>query len=580
MGLVNSCSERIQENDLSLNQNQSLDHSLSDINILAKAKNHPHLLEQLLNLSESKKKEKKGEILNYLNQLRQIDFELIDELYKDLYANKQKNEDNIQFLDIDRIPDQQVFKAFDNPKINEYEQEGLKTIAEGKVGVIIMAGGQASRLGSDKPKGMFQLGNENQKEFQNATLFQIFANKIEALERWVQIQKKDFCKGKDLIHLFIMTSSSTDKDTRDFFKMNKYFGLSEGQVHFFMQNNLPAVDLNGKIILKDEFEIFMAPNGNGGLYEGIQTILGQIYDYGIEYLHVCGVDNLLNKLADPLMVGYAVKENKEFVSKFVEKVDPEEKVGVHIQSNGVLSMIEYSELSDEQKKAKQSNGKLKFNQSFLAQFLIKVSTVKSLLETRDFSQAKKDRDVIEQRRIEKVPEEKIKEEIGEARFEKASAYLGQKGWAKHHLAMKKITPLWNSEQKKSEPYTKDTNNGMKFEQFIFDPFSEIKNYGLIEVQRSSEFAPIKNKDSVGSDSRKTALELQSKLHRKWLEKAGYIFAPTLKVDGDTQLVYVDARLSHNGEQIQTQKGHNITKLPFVLTCQEKPKNEGKIQIKF
>lgn len=59
-----------------------------------------------------------------------------------------------------------------------------------------------------------------------------------------------------------------------------------------------------------------------------------------------------------------------------------------------------------------------------------------------------------------MPEEKIKEEIGEARFEKASAYLGQKGWAKYHLAMKKITPLWNNQEKKSEPYTKDTNNGM------------------------------------------------------------------------------------------------------------------------
>jgi UDP-N-acetylglucosamine/UDP-N-acetylgalactosamine diphosphorylase len=33
---------------------------------------------------------------------------------------------------------------------------------------------------------------------------------------------------------------------------------------------LPAVDEEGKIIIKDKNTIFMAPNGNGGLYKALK----------------------------------------------------------------------------------------------------------------------------------------------------------------------------------------------------------------------------------------------------------------------------------------------------------------------
>lgn len=55
---------------------------------------------------------------------------------------------------------------------------------------------------------------------------------------------------------------------------------------------------------------------------------------GVKYVHICGVDNILVRLADPSFIGYAALENKPLTSKFVKKRNPDEKVGVHVLKNG------------------------------------------------------------------------------------------------------------------------------------------------------------------------------------------------------------------------------------------------------
>lgn len=137
-----------------------------------------------------------------------------------------------------------------------------------------------------------------------------------------------------------------------------------------MQDNLPAVDKEGKIVLSTKSELFLAPNGNGGLYVGLQKnrILEKMKANGVKYVHIVGVDNVLNKLADPIMVGYMAKNNFEVVSKYVDKINAKESVGVHILKNGKPSIIEYSEMSEELRNEKIGET-LKYKEGFIAAFM-------------------------------------------------------------------------------------------------------------------------------------------------------------------------------------------------------------------
>jgi len=81
---------------------------------------------------------------------------------------------------------------------------------------------------------------------------------------------------------------------------------------------------------------------------------------GIKYLQILGIDNILNKLADPVMVGYCVKENLEVVSKYATKSNWKESVGMHVLHDGKPYVIEYSDMSDDLKQKQEADGSLTF----------------------------------------------------------------------------------------------------------------------------------------------------------------------------------------------------------------------------
>lgn len=101
--------------------------------------------------------------------------------------------------------------------------------------------------------------------------------------------------------LLIMTSGNNHEETVNFFMDNNYFNADPNHIVFFQQASLPAIDTNGKIVMKSKSEINQAPNGNGALFEAINTnkkIKNIIKS--TSYVQVIGVDNVLNKIMDPV----------------------------------------------------------------------------------------------------------------------------------------------------------------------------------------------------------------------------------------------------------------------------------------
>lgn len=218
-------------------------------------------------------------------------------------------------------------------------KRGLKAISEGKLAVVLLAGGQGTRLGSSDPKGCFSIGLPSGK-----SLFQLQAERILCIQK-LAAQSTD---GTPQIHWYIMTSPFTDEATRKFFESHRYFGLEPDQVTFFQQGTIPCVSADGRFIMETPYKVARAPDGNGGVYAALksQRLLDDMAGRGVKYVDCYGVDNVLVRVADPTFLGYFIDKGVSAAAKVVRKAYPQEKVGVFVQRGrgGPLSVVEYSEM--------------------------------------------------------------------------------------------------------------------------------------------------------------------------------------------------------------------------------------------
>ncbi|XP_041984263.1 UDP-N-acetylhexosamine pyrophosphorylase-like protein 1 [Aricia agestis] len=388
-------------------------------------------------------------------------------------------------------------------KIEEYENIGFNEIANGKVGVLLLAGGQATRLGFGHPKGMYDVGLPSHK-----TLFQIQAERILRVQQMAE--ERTGKAGK--ITWYIMTSEHTKAPTAEFFKNHSYFGLNEEDIVYFEQGRLPCFDFDGKIILDEKYHLSSAPDGNGGIYRALknQGILDDFVNRGVEHLHAHSVDNILIKVADPVFIGYCKSKNADCAAKVVQKSSPSEAVGVVCRVNGYYKVVEYSELTDEAAERRNPDGKLTFsagnicNHYFSSEFLSKIC---------DF-------------------ETKIK----------------------LHVAKKKI-PFVDENGVRQKP---SDSNGIKMEKFIFDVFEFAKNFICLEVARDVEFSALKNADSAKKDCPSTAKEDLLRLHRKYIREAGGVVEDNIEVE-------ISPLLSYGGENLKDLVENEVfTISPFHL----------------
>ncbi len=317
----------------------------------------------------------------------------------------------------------------------ELEQAGLEALRAGKVGAILLAGGQGTRLGFDKAKGMYNIG-------ETRTLY-IFEQLIENL-------KKVTAQAGVWVPLYIMTSEKNDSDTRAFFREHDFFGYDPAYVQFFVQEMAPAVDFEGNLLLEAPDSLAMSPNGNGGWFQSMLAagLEQDLRAKGIEWLNVFAVDNVLQQIADPVFVGATLLSGCVCGAKVVRKCDPYERVGALCLEDGHPSIVEYYELTPEMAEARDEKGTLLYGFGVILNYLFRVDRL------MDITGRKLPVHVVEK----KVP------------------YLDEGG----NLV------------KPAEP------NAYKFETLILDMVYMMDNCLSFEVEREREFAPVKNAAGVDS----------------------------------------------------------------------------------
>lgn len=416
-------------------------------------------------------------------QLSGLDPDYVNKI-TDRALNPPKTESDDQAPRFDPLPTSVTSSVLDSndADLTKWYDSGLELIAENKVAVVLMAGGQGTRLGSSAPKGCFDIGLPSHK-----SLFQLQAERIWKVQ---QLAKKKHGKTEVIVPWYVMTSGPTRGPTEQYFQEHNYFGLSKENVIIFEQGVLPCISNDGKILLESKSKVAVAPDGNGGIYQALITasVVSDMGKRGIQHVHAYCVDNCLVRVADPTFIGFSASKDVEIATKVVRKRNAKESVGLIMQRNGKPDVVEYSEISEEMAEAKDST----------KSDLLKFRAANIVNHYYSF------------RFLESIPE-----------------------WSHrlpHHIARKKIPYVDTESGNTVKP---EKPNGIKLEQFVFDcfPFLAMDKFACMEVKREDEFSPLKNARGTGEDDPDTSKKDIMDQGKKWVQAVGGVVTGETTEDG-------------------------------------------------
>jgi UDP-N-acetylglucosamine/UDP-N-acetylgalactosamine diphosphorylase len=383
------------------------------------------------------------------DQLEALDFDQLRELYAERDApNVVPPPERIAPLPVAQL----------EPADTATRAAGEDALRRGEVAVLIVAGGQGTRLGFDHPKGMFGIGPVT-----NKSLFQIHAEKVLALQR----------RYEQPIPLLVMTSPATHDETVQFFEQHDHFGLRREDAVFFTQGTMPALDLvTGRLLREAPGQLFLSPNGHGGTLLALAQsgLLDSLQARGFRHVFYYQVDNPVLHVCDPLFVGHHVRTRSEVSTKAIAKNGSLDKLGNLVLIDGRCSIIEYSDLPEALARQTEPDGRLRFRVGnpaihlFDLEFLRRVTT-------------------------------------GDLRIP-------------FHVARKKVPHL----DDKGQMVQPAKENALKFEMFIFDVLPRAERWSVVECDRRTEFQPLKN--ATGPDSPQTVRQALSNIAGDWLAEAG------------------------------------------------------------
>lgn len=388
-----------------------------------------HILNWYNEISEQQKSDLIDKVLS-------IDFDLLNRIYqnKDKKVNMSNNTiEPIRAIDLNDI---------DNDQLEKYINIGEQVIKNNEYAVVTMAGGQGTRLGHNGPKGTFVLDIEPPK-----SIFEILCDKFKKIKN----------KYSVIVPWYIMTSNQNHDETVSFFEQHNYFDYPKDAIKFFKQGELPMLDANGKVLMEKKWKIKEGPDGNGGIFEALKQngIIDEINGQNIKWIYVGGVDNILANMIDLILLGVTIDNGYEISSKSVAKNNPQEKAGVFCKKNGKVTVVNYTEISEDMSNKTDEKGNLLYGDMNILSHLFSVNALNKIKDTQ----------------------------------------------LEYHVDHKKADYI-NDEGNEiiaSEP------NAYKFETYMFDCLEMFNDMLILRTHREKEFAPIKNKEGV--DSPQTAKEL-------------------------------------------------------------------------
>ncbi|MGE4608441.1 MAG: UDPGP type 1 family protein, partial [Myxococcota bacterium] len=364
---------------------------------------------------------------NLLEQASAVDLEALGSAHSAYAGRKASTPPQLESVPIERLP----AHGGDPEAAQRASATGTYALAAGRIAVLVVAGGQATRLGFAGPKGSFPVG-----PITGRTLFGQQAQKILGLRR----------RYGQPMPWYVMTSEATDAATRKLFAAADFFGLPERDVMFFQQEMIQSVDFDGCLILERPDRIFENPNGHGGSLTALLSsgALDDMQRRGVDTVFYYQVDNPLIRMAVPTYLGFHLAAEADMSAKVIQKRDPMEKVGVVARADGRVGIVEYTEISDKHRFATEADGSLRYwagntaIHAFSTQFIRRVA-------------------------------------------QDADVYLP------YHASAKKIPTLdeHGARIAPAEP------NGLKFERFVFDALGAAKRVCVVEGDRAFDYSPIK-----------------------------------------------------------------------------------------
>jgi UDP-N-acetylglucosamine/UDP-N-acetylgalactosamine diphosphorylase len=397
-----------------------------------------------------------------------------------------------------RLADRQIGKRWTSA---DARKRGAEALAAGEIGVLLVAGGQGSRLGFDHPKGMYSIGPVS-----GASLLQIHFEKALATAR----------RYRAAVPIYMMTSPVTHDEQAEYLEENQRFGLPADDIVLFCQGTMPAVDAKtGKLLLAERGSLFLSPDGHGGTVAALAAsgAIEHMRERGIRHLFYLQVDNPLTPIADPEFIGNHLLANSELTSMAVAKQTPQDRLGVFAMIDDRLQVIEYSDLPDDVAERRSSDGSLEFWAGSIAVHMFSVAFLERALALKDA-----------------LP---------------------------FHIARKKV-PYIGGDGKLVEPREP---NALKFERFIFDLLPHAKNPFVVEYAESDVFAPLKNAPGASRDTPEYVHQFMTAQHRKWLAAAGTKVAdgtvveisPLWALDAETIAARADRPTSINSPTYLTKR---------------------------
>ena len=384
-------------------------------------------------------------------------------------------------------------------------EAGESLLREGRVALVLLAGGQGTRLGFDGPKGDFPFA-----PITGRTLFAHHAAKVAALR----------ARYGSALPWFVMTSPQNDAATRESFARTGYFGLDPASVVFFVQGTLPAVDREtGEILLEAPDRLALSPDGHGGLLAALRRagLVERMRGEGVTTIYTFQVDNPLVRVARPALLGYHALAGAEMSSVVVRKVGPAERMGVVAQVGGRTALVEYSDLPDALAERREPDGELTFWAGSIAVHCLALDLVDRLT-------------------------------------------AGGGAGLPHHRADKKV-PHIDASGTLVEPRAP---NAVKFETFLFDALPLAERTVTVEAAREDEFSPIKN--ARGDDSPATARRDLNRLYARWLEAAGVAVPRDARGEPRYDLE-VDPRLALDADELRTRLPAGLTEVAGPLALE-------------